>query len=131
MTHAPNAVGNHSDDAYFWIEMLESQHHGGGTPRHGTCIDDQHDRCLEDLRYLGCTSHVAGAALAIVEPHHPLDHGDLSGGSGTTKHVQHAAGWHHPGIQVIAGPGCSKCEMGRIDIVWPNFERLDLDAPRA
>src|SRR5713101_7731770 len=131
MTRSPNAVGNPSDDVNLWIELLKSQHYCGCTPRHGTCIDDQHDRCLEDLGNLGSTSHVACAALSIIEPHHPLDHRDLSRGSSHTKNVQHTAGWHHPGIQVIAGSGRGQGEMGRIDIVRPNFEGLDLDASRA
>src|SRR5258708_9324477 len=131
VTCSSDAVGEDAYHVDLWIDMLESQHHGGCTSRHRTCIDDQHDRCLEDLCYLGSTSYVACAPLAIIEPHHPLDHGDLSRGSSTTKHVQHTAGWRHPGIQVIAVSGCSKCEMGRIDIVWPNFERVNLDASRA
>src|SRR6266699_2511475 len=131
MTRSPNAVGKHSDDVYLWIELLKSQHYCGCTSRHGTCIDDQHDRCLEDLGNLGSTSHVAGASLAIIEPHDPLDHRDLSRGSSHTKHIQHPAGWHHPGIQVIAGSGRSQGEMGRIDIVRSNFEWLDRYAARA
>src|SRR5205809_7612920 len=131
MTRSPNAVGNHSGDVYLWIELLKSQHYCGCTSRHGTCIDDQHDRCLEDLGNLGSTSHVACASLAIIESHHPLDHGDLSRGSSHTKNVQHTAGWHHPGIQVIAGSGCNQGEMGRIDIVRSNFEGLDCYAARA
>src|SRR5947209_13734381 len=95
MTCSPNAVRNHSCDVYLWIEMLKSQHHRGCTPRHGTRIDDQHDRGLEDLCNLGSTSQVAGATLAIIEPHHPFDHGDLSRGSSPAKNVQHTAGWHH------------------------------------
>src|SRR5216684_6891144 len=131
MTRSPNAVRNDSDDADLRIELLKSQHYCGCTPRHGTCIDDQHDRCLEDLGNLGSTSHVAGATLAIIEPHHPFDHGDLSRGGSRAKNVQHTPGWHHPGIQVIAGSGCGQGEMGRIDIVRSNFEGLDRYAARA
>src|SRR6266487_5983740 len=131
MPGSPNAVGNHSCDLYLWIEMLKPQHHSGCTPCHGTCVNDQHDRCLEDLCNLGSTSQVAGTTLAIIEHHHPLDHGDLSRGSSHTKNVQHTAGWHHPGIQVIAGSGCGQGKMGRVDIVRPNFEGLHLDAARA
>src|SRR6266699_5213695 len=131
MPGSPNAVGNHSCDLYLWIEMLKPQHHSGCTPCHGTCVNDQHDRCLEDLCNLGSTSHVAGATLAIIEPHHSFDHGDLSRSGRPAKNVQHTAGWHHPGIQVIAGSGCSQGEMGRIDIVRSNFEGLDCYAARA
>ena len=94
-------------------------------------IDDQHDRGLEDLCNLGSTSHVAGATFAIIEPHHSFDHGDLSGSGSSAKNVQHPAGWHYPGIQVIARAGCGQGEMGRIDIVRSNFEGLDRYAARA
>src|SRR5947207_12792968 len=131
MTGSPNPVRNHSDDVYLWIEMLKSQHHCGCTPRHSTCIDEQHDRRLEELGNLGSTSHVAGATLAIIEPHDPFNHRDLSRGGSRAKNVQPTAGWHHPGIQVIAGSGRSQGEMGRIDIVRSNFERLGRYAARA
>src|SRR5216683_3537590 len=131
MTGSSNAVRDHSCDAYLWIEVLKSQHHCGCTARHGPRIDDQHDGCLEELCNLGSTSHVAGATLAIIEPHDPFDHGDLSRGSSHTKNVQHPAGWHHPGIQVIAGAGCGQGEMGRVDIVRTNFEGLDRYTARA
>src|SRR6266581_4726372 len=131
MTRSPNAVRNHSCDAYLRIEMLKSQHNCSCTPRHGPCIDDQHNRCLQELCNLGSTSHVAGAALSIIEPHDPFDHRDISRGSSTTKYVQHTAGWHHPGIQVIARTGCGHCEMGWIDIVRPNFKWLNLYAASA
>src|SRR6266566_8921462 len=131
MTRSPNTVRNHSCDAYLGIEMLKSQYHSGCTARHGPRIDDQHDRRLEELCNLGSTSHIASAALSIVEPHHPFDHRDLSRGCSCAKNVQHPAGWHHPGIQVIAGLGRGQGEMGGIDIVRSNFEGLDLDAAGA
>src|SRR5258708_37508237 len=130
MPGSANAIGNHSRDADLWIELLKPQHRRGCTPGHRPRIDDQHDRCLEELGNLGSTAYAAGATLAIIESHHPLDHGDLSRGSSPTKYVQHTAGWQHPGIQVVAGPGCGQGEMGRIDIVRSNFEGLHLDASR-
>src|SRR5215470_13910806 len=131
MTDSPNAVGNHSYDVYLWIELLKSQHHCGCTACHGACVDDQHDRCLEDLGNFSSTANVARAALSIIEPHDPFNHRDLSRGSSRAKNVQHTPGWHHPGIQVIAGSGCGQGEMGRIDIVRSNFEGLDRYAARA
>src|SRR6266568_5623200 len=125
MTCSPNAVRNHSDDVDLWIEVLKSHHHCGCTPSHGACIDDQHNRCAKDLCNFSSTSNVAGAALSIIEPHDSFNHGDISSGS-STKNIQHTAGWHHPGIQVIARSGCGRCQMRRINIVWSNFEWLDL-----
>src|SRR5205823_2464613 len=124
MADSPNSIRNDSYNVYLRIEMLKSQYNCGCAPRHGACIYYQHDRGREQLCNLSSTSHIACAALPIVEPHDPFNEGDISRGSSATKNVQHTAGRHHPGIQVIAGLGCGKGEMGRIDIVRSNFEWL-------
>src|SRR5579884_323551 len=124
MACSPNSIRNDSYNMYLWIEVLKSQHNSGSTPRHCTCIYYQHDRCREQLCNLSSTSHIACAALSIVESHDSFNNGDIGRGSSATKNVEHTAGGHHPGIQVIAGLGCGKGEMGRIDIVRSNFEWL-------
>src|SRR5512135_3476532 len=113
MTCSPNAVCNDSNDVYLWIEMLKPHHHRGSTPSHCPCIDDQHDRCLEELGNLGSTSNIAGAALSVIQPHDPFNYRDISRGSTSTKNVEHSTGWHHPRIEVIAGLACGQGKMGR------------------
>src|SRR5260370_738858 len=127
MPCSSNVVRNDSDDVNLWIEVLKSHHHGGGTPCHCPCIDDQHDWCSQDFGNLGSASDVAGTALSVIQPYDPFDHRDISRGSNSTKNVEHATGWHHPGIQVIAGLGGGQGEMGWIDIVQSNFEWLNPD----
>ena len=62
---------------------------------------------------------------------YPFDYRDVSACSIGTKNVQHAAGRHHPTIQVIARLGCGQCEVGRIDVVRSDFEGLYPYASRA
>src|SRR5260221_9805734 len=42
MTCSSDAVGDDAYDVDLRVKMLKSHHHCGCTPRHRTCIDDQH-----------------------------------------------------------------------------------------
>ena len=74
---AADAVEDHARDVHVGVERAIAVDDRRDRARHRGRVDDQHDRCMEQLRHVGGRGQLAPPGCAVIEPHHTLDDGDV------------------------------------------------------
>src|SRR5580704_1098283 len=120
-----NPVQDDSGKAQFPIEAFKSLDYRGNAARAVGRIENQHNRKVQQFRYLGRAAFLASAAHAVIEPHHAFNDGDIGIAGSTLEDSAVRIAVQQPAVEITSGPSAQCAVVAWVEKIWTTLERLD------
>src|SRR5271170_746978 len=95
-----NAIQDHSCKPQLWVEHLKAEHHRRDAPGSLCCVDDEHDRQLQQFGNLRCASSLRVPALSVEQSHHAFSDENIRPSCGILQNTPIRLFAQHPCIKI-------------------------------